>query len=414
MNVKYRVTLSTEERVALEALVARGRPSVREVKRAQVLLAADVRSPDAQIARVVGLSEATVYRTKRAFVEQGLDAALHDAPRPGAPRKLSGAEQALLIATACSAPPQGRVRWTLGLLADEMVRLTVHDDLSDETVRRRLAENELKPWLRKMWCVPKINSEYVARMEDVLDLYAEPADPERPVVCFDESPTQLIGEVAAPEPPAPAVPEAPGTPAKHGTPARIDYEYVRNGTVNLFVTYDIHRGWRHVEATGQRTSRQFAEQMKALVDTHYPDAVCLRVVLDNLSTHSAAALYDTFEPAEARRILRRLEFHYVPKHASWLNMVEIEIGVLKAQCLDRRIAERDVLVREIAAWEKARNDEGARIQWMFTTERARQKLGRVYRPLAKAREDAARVHARNQHATHETATPTDAARAEAA
>jgi transposase len=390
MNVKYRVTLSAEERAALEALVARGRPRVREVKRAQVLLAADARRADAQIARVVGVSETTVYRTKRCFVEEGLDAALHDAPRPGAPRKLSGAEEALLIATACSAPPKGHARWTLELLAGAMVRLTEHDDLSDETVRRRLAENELKPWLRKMWCVPKINSEYVARMEDVLDLYAEPADPTHPVVCFDESPTQLIGEVAAPEPPAPARPESPGTPAKGGTPERVDYEYERHGTVNLFVVYDIHRGWRHVEATEQRTSPQFAHQMKALVDVHYPTAEQIRVVLDNLSTHTAAALYDTFEPAEARRILRKLAFHYVPKHASWLNMVEIEIGVLKAQCLDRRIGEKDELRCEIAAWEKARNDAGARIRWMFTTERAREKLGRVYRPLAKAREEAVR------------------------
>jgi transposase len=404
MNVKYRVTLSVEERAALEALVARGRPSVREVKRAQVLLAADARSQDAQIARVVGVSETTVYRTKRSFVEEGLDAALHDAPRSGAPRKLSGAEEALLIATACSAPPPGHARWTLELLAGQMVRLTEHDRLSDETVRRRLAENDLKPWQRKMWCVPKIDSEYVARMEDVLDLYAEPADPTRPVVCFDESPTQLIGEVAAPQPPVPAAPATATTPAEPGTPARLDYEYVRHGTVNLFVAYDIHRGWRHVEVTEQRTSYQFAHQMKALVDEHYPDAVCIRVVMDNLSTHSAAALYDTFEPAEARRILRKLEIHYVPKHASWLNMVEIEIGVLKAQCLDRRLGERNTLVYEIAAWEKERNAAGARIRWMFTTERAREKLGRVYRPLAKAREEAAQIEMpSNEAAPHKAA-----------
>jgi hypothetical protein len=224
-----------------------------------------------------------------------------------------------------------------------MVRLTDHDAVSRDTVGRRLAENELKPWQRKMWCVPKVDSEYVARMEDVLDLYAEPADPTRPVVCFDESPTQLIGEVATPQPPVPATPATPTTPAEPGTPARIDDEYVRNGTANLFVAYDLHRGWRHVEVTEQRTSYQFAYRMKALVDEQYPEAVCIRVVMDNLSTHTAAALYDTFEPAEARRILRKPEIHDVAKHASWLNMVEIEIGVLKAQCLDRRISDRDTL-----------------------------------------------------------------------
>jgi hypothetical protein len=148
-----------------------------------------------------------------------------------------------------------------------------------------------------------------------------------------------------------------------------------------------------VEVTEQRTSYQFAHQMKALVDQHYPGAECVRVVLDNLSTHTAAALYDTFEPAEARRILRRLEFHYVPKHASWLNMVEIEIGVLKQQCLSRRIATRETLASEIAGWQAGRNAAAARIRWMFTTERAREKLGRVYRPLAIVRQEAAKKHA---------------------
>ncbi len=377
MNVRYRITLSEPERARLEGLVAHGRTKVREVKRAQILLAAAAAQGEAQIAAAVGTSLATIYRTKRCFVEEGLESALHDAPRPGGGRKLSGKEEALLIATACSAPPEGRARWTLDLLAGRMIALTGHSGLSDETVRRRLAENELKPWQQKMWCVPTINSEYVARMEDVLDLYAEPADPTRPVLCFDESPTQLIGEVREPQPVAP------------GTPARVDYEYQRNGTANLFVVLDVHRGWRHVDVTEQRASSQFAHQMKSLVDEHYPDAARIRVVMDNLSTHSAAALYDTFEPAEARRLLRKLEIHYVPKHASWLNMVEIEIGVLKRQCLDRRIADRESLVREIAAWERTRNAAGARIRWMFTTERAREKLGRVYRPLAKAREEAA-------------------------
>jgi transposase len=377
VNVKYRVTLSDEERVTLRALVARGRPSVREVKRAQLLLAADAGATEMEIARAVGLSETTIYRTKRCFVEEGLDAALHDATRPGGQRKLSGKEEALLIATACSAPPQGRACWTLDLLAGEMVRLTEHATLSGDTVGRRLAENKLKPWQKKMWCIPKINSEYVARMEDVLDLYAEPADPKRPTVSFDESPTQLIGEVRDPIASAPE------------KPLRVDYEYVRNGTANLFVMVDVHEAWRHVKVTERRCNVDFAECMRELVDVHYPEAECLRVVLDNLSTHTAAALYDAFDPAEARRVLRRIEFHYVPKHASWLNMVEIEIGVLKQQCLGRRIPDLATLRRELAAWERSRNESGARIRWMFTVDHARQKLGKVYRQLEAARKAAA-------------------------
>src|SRR4029077_2569729 len=160
---------------------------------------------------------------------------------------------------------------------------------------------------------------YVARMEDVLDLYAEEADPMRPVVCFDESPTQLIGEVREPIPAAP------------GQPERYDCEYRRNGTANLFVFLDAHKSWRHVKVTDQRTARDFAECMRDLVDIHYPDADRIRVVMDNLSTHKAGALYEAFPATEAHRILQRLEFHYTPKHASWLNMVEIEIGVLKGR-----------------------------------------------------------------------------------
>jgi len=204
------------------------------------------------------------------------------------------------------------------------------------------------------------------RMEDVLDLYAEPPDPKRPVVCFDESPTQLIGEVRQPIPAAPR------------QPRRYDYEYRRNGTVNLFVFLDAHRAWRKVKVTEQRTAREFAECMRDLVDVHYPQADLVRVVMDNLSTHTAGALYEAFPAPEAHRILRRLEFHYTPKHASWLNMVEIEIGVLRGQCLNRRIGEREQLVSQIAAWEKQRNKAGARIRWMFTVERARTKLARAY------------------------------------
>jgi hypothetical protein len=165
-------------------------------------------------------------------------------------------------------------------------------------------------------------------MENVLDLYAEEADPKRPVVCFDESPTQLIGEVREP------------IPAEPGRPERYDYEYRRNGTANLFVFLDAHRSWRHVKVTDQRTAQDFAVCMRDLADIHYPDADQIRVVMDNLSTHTAGALYETFPAPEAHRILQRLEFHYTPKHASWLNMVEIEIGVLRGQCLDRRIGER--------------------------------------------------------------------------
>jgi transposase len=372
MNLRYRVELSQAERDELKALLSGGRHAVRKVKRAQILLAADAGASDEEIATSLGVGGSTVYRTKRRFVLGNLELALREEPRPGAERKLSGKEEALLVATACSSPPEGRARWTLDLLAGAMVRLTEHDSISRDTVRRRLAENEIKPWRKDMWCIPQVD---VARMEDVLDLYAEAPDPKRPVVCFDESPTQLIGEVRQP------------IPAEPGQIERYDCEYKRNGTANLFVFLDAQRPWRKVKVTDSRAAVDFAACMRELTDLHFSQAERIRVVMDNLSTHSAGALYQAFPACEARRVLQRLEFHYVPKHASWLNMVEIEIGVLRGQCLDRRIATHEQLVSEIAAWERQRNASGARIKWMFTTDKARAKMGRAYpEPAAPTRD----------------------------
>ena len=229
----------------------------------------------------------------------GLEGALSEDPRPGARRRLTGREETLLVAVACSDPPAGRARWTLELLADEMVQRTGHEGLSRETVRRRLSEQSVKPWQRKMWCIPRVDTEYVARMEDVLDLYAETPDPLRPVVCFDETPVQLIGETRLP------------WPAEPGKPARFDYEYRRNGTANLFVFLNAHQPWRHVKVTERKTAHDFAHCMRELVEIHYPDAETVRVVLDNLSAHKPAALYEVFAPELARNVLRRLEFHFV-------------------------------------------------------------------------------------------------------
>src|SRR5260221_4502287 len=364
MNVRYRITLTSEEREGLRSMIQAGKGRFRRLKRAQILLAASSGSSDVAIVRNLSVGASTVYRTKRRFVEEGLEAALSEEPRPGADRKLVAKEEALLIATACAAPPTGRARWTLALLAGEMVRLTSHDSLSTETIRRRLAENQ--PWQKKMWWIPKVDAEFVARMEDVLDLYAETPDEKRPVVCFDETPRQLIGEARVPVAPKP------------GKPARVDYEYVRNGTANVFMFVDVHRPWRHAKVTDRRTCGDFAECMRELVDVHYPQAERIRVVMDNLSTHSAAALYETFDAVEARRILRRLRIPYTPKHSSWLNMVEIEIGVMVSQCLDRRIPSKAMLVKEVKAWERRRNRDKSRINWLFTVDRARQKLGRAY------------------------------------
>ena len=203
-------------------------------------------------------------------------------------------------------------------------------------------------------------------MEDVLDVYARPYDPKRPQVCFDEKSVQLIAEARRP------------LPSKPGQPERFDYEYQRRGTRNLFIYFQPLAGWRHIEVTERRTKVDFAHCMRYLVDELFPDAEVVVVVLDNLNTHSPAALYEAFEPEEAKRILDRLEFHYTPKHGSWLNMVEIELSVLSEQCLDDRIPDEDSLQRRVAAWEAPRNEQRATVHWRFSSPDARAKLKRLY------------------------------------
>jgi len=209
-------------------------------------------------------------------------------------------------------------------------------------------------------------------MEDVLAVYAAPYDAKRPQVCFDEHLVQLIAEKRHPLPPKP------------GCPERFDYEYKRNGTRNLFLFFQPLAGWRHVKVTERRTKIDFAHCMQHLVDDLFPKADKVVLVLDNLNTHSPASLYEAFEPAEAKRILDRLELHYTPKHGSWLNMAEIEIGVLCEQCLADRIPDEETLCREIAAWETVRNERRATINWQFTTIDARNKLKRLYPVISKS------------------------------
>lgn len=206
----------------------------------------------------------------------------------------------------------------------------------------------------------------MAAMEDVLDLYAAPYDPRRPVVGFDERPLQLLDDTRDPIPVAP------------GRVRRVDYEYRRNGTGNVFTTVEPLAGWRHVEVTERRTAVDFAHQMKWLVDEAYADAKVVRVVLDNLNIHKIASLYVAFPAPEARRIARKLEFHLTPKHGSWLNVAESELAVLSSQCLNRRLPTLVIVRKEAAAWERDRNADGVKIHWLFTTAHARRKFRHAY------------------------------------
>ena len=213
---------------------------------------------------------------------------------------------------------------------------------------------------------PKHDGEFVAAMEDVLDLYQQPYDPEAPVVGMDETSKQLMGEVRRPVPPAP------------GRPARVDYEYERKGTANIFLFTDPLRGWRSTSVTRQRARRDWAEAVRTLLDADYPEARVVRLVMDNLNTHSIGSLYEAFEPEEARRLAVRLEIHHTPKHGSWLNIAEIELRALSQQCLNRRLPKLADLRREVAAWNETRNESSVGVQWRFTAPDARIRLRHLY------------------------------------
>lgn len=370
MKARYKVVLDISERYELEQIISQGKHPSRKIKRAKILLMSNGGAyTDEELVELVPASQSTIYRTKRNFVEYGLEQALNEDARSGQPRKLDANQDALLVAIACTKPPKGRCRWTLTLLGNQLITLTELESISPETIRQRLKENDLKPWQKKMWCIGKLDAAYIARMEHILDLYAEPHDPKRPIINFDEAGKQLVESVNE------------SKPMKPGQVAKEDYEYQRAGMANIFMHFDRHRGWRKAKVTQRKTAVDFAECMRELVDHDYPHADVVRVVLDNFGTHHEASLYKAFPADEARRILRRLEFHYTPKHASWLNMAEIEIGNMNQQCLDRRIANKELLMEELAHWEELRNEEKASINWMFNVDTARQKLDKAYAKL---------------------------------
>jgi transposase len=373
MNKEHRVTLTEGERASLGRRIAAGTAPAHDLLHARILLKADdgPHGPgwtDAAIADALEASTSTIERVRKRFAEYGLEAATRrQPPRRDYRRKLDGEQEAHLIAVACTPAPVGRRRWTLRLLADKMVELRYVDGVSYETVRQVLKKNRLKPWLTKRWCIPAERSgEFVWRMEDILEVYTRPYDSARPLVCLDEASTQLLKDARPPR------------MAKPGRPARYDNEYERNGTANLFLVTEPLRGWRHVEVTERRTKLDWARVIKDLVDVRYPDAERIVLVLDNLNTHTPAALYEAFPPAEAQRVVERLEIHYTPKHGSWLNIAEIELSTMSGQCLNRRIPDRETLEREVAAWEAERNALGGPVNWRFTTADARVKPKRLY------------------------------------
>ena len=371
---KYVVKLSAEERERLEALISSGKRSAQLITKARILLKADASAAgegwtDREIAAALDTSVNTVGSARRQLVEEGFEATLLRKYNPNSarPRIFDGAAEAKLIALACSPAPEGFARWSLRLLEEKVVELNIVEKASDNTIGRNSKKNTLQPHRNRQWVIPPdANAAFVAAMEDVLETYQKPRDPERPLVCLDETSKQLVIETRKP------------IPAKPGQPIRYDYEYERNGVANIFMTFAPLEGWRKVKVTDHHAAADYAKVLKELSDVHLPDAKQIVLVQDNLSTHTAASLYAAFPPEEARRLAKRFEWHYTPKHGSWLDMAESELAVLTNQCLDRRIPDKPTLAKEIAAWEAHRNKHHAKADWQFTTNDARVKLKRLY------------------------------------
>ncbi|MCP4306229.1 MAG: IS630 family transposase [bacterium] len=371
---KYVVRLSAEERDELEALIRKGKSPARRLLKARILLKADVSQSgsgwnDSQIIEALETNASMVYRVRKQLVEEGFEAVLLRKQRatPAVERIFDGEKEAKLIALACSQPPKGRARWTLRLLETKVVELGIVNRASDSTIGRVLKKHSLKPHRRQCWVIPpKANSAFVAAMEDVLAVYTRPRDLECPLVCLDETSKQLIAETRVP------------VPMKPGRPGRFDYEYQRNGTANLFMLFAPLEGWRCVKVTDRHTAVDYAHVLKDLADVHFPNAKTIVLVQDNLNIHAKGPLYQAFPAAEARRLVERFEWHYTPKHGSWLNLAESELGVLSSQCLDRRIPDKQTLIDEIAAWEHDRNANHTKADWQFSTKDARIKLKHLY------------------------------------
>ena len=371
---KYRIKLTEKQRKELINLTRRGKSSARQLAMARVLLLSDENRKkgsmtDLQISEIFGVSLSTTHRIRQQFVNEGLTYSLTEKSRSGRPKLFLGSDAAKVTALACSTPPEGYGKWSLRLIADKAVELDIVDAISHQTVFNILKKNELSPHLKKRWCIGKLTTDFLWRMENVLNLYEQDYDPFNPLICFDERPCQLIDDVLQP------------LPMEEGKPYREDYHYQRNGVCTLFIAFEPKTGTRFVSLREKRTKNDYAQFLLQLA-SYYPSACKIRIIQDNLNTHSPGSFYEAFGAKEAFDLSQRFEMHYTPKSASWLNMVEIELSILSKQCLDRRIGEMETLKREVYAWVSQRNQKHATVSWQFTNEKAREKFSKFYPNLS--------------------------------
>ena len=369
----YRISLSKKERKTIRHLQKKTASSNARTRYA-ILLAADEnahggRLTNSDIANASGASIPTVIDTLRRYCESGLGAAAAPARNPNsdtARLKATGDVEAKIIAKACTAPPEGYARWTVTLLAEECA-VILEECVSRSTVGRVMKRNEIRPHLNSYWCIPpQEDADFVAAMEDILDVYQLPYAPRFPVWCMDEKPYQILGDSREP------------LPMRPGDTAKIDSEYIRNGTVSVFCFIQPHTGRVVHSVEETRTAVDWAEKIRYLVDVVEPDAEKITLVMDNLNTHSISSLYKAFPPEEARRIARKLEVHHTPKHGSWLDIAEIGINIMTRECLNRRIPDIETLRNELREWNDAYNENPSPVNWQFKASDSRIKLKKLY------------------------------------
>lgn len=355
------IILKEQDRQQILHIIKKGK-NAREIYRGNCLNLRHKGLTMAEVADFLEITTRTVYNIEKNYELGGLQKALHDDPRPGSPVRLDERIKSHVVATVCSKPPEGFDRWTLELIHEEIMERKVVDRISHESIRMILKEHDLKPWQQQSWCVPEINEEFIQRMEEVLDIYEKQAQSKYPLVCLDEKPIQLLDHVRPPSGIAP------------GKCSKVDYEYKRKGTCNVFCAVEPQKGHYIAQVTERRTAADFARFMKRVAED-YEQAEKIILVMDNLNTHGLKSLTGLFGEEEGLCLWERFEVHYTPKHGSWLNQAEIAINLYARQCLGRsRIPDIELLRKKTKAWIRYVNEKQPTINWTFTKSEAREKF----------------------------------------
>jgi len=384
----YEVVLGAKDIAKLMDITHKGSShSARVIMHANILLKTNDgdlhrKKDNREIAEMFSISPTTVNEVRKKYATEGLEAALHRQTRLTAPilSKITGDFEAQVISTALTPAPEGRARWTLRLLAEHCMEKQYVVSISHSSIGEMLNTNEVKPHLSKYWCIPKgSDADFVMHMEDVLGVYKRPYDPDIPVICMDEKPIQLLDEIRDRILAKPLRLDPDTGLPKPGEIEKLDSEYVRCGTASIFMFTEPLGAWRHVVARERRTKGDYAYMMKLISDRYYPDVKKIVMVSDNLNTHNAVSFYEAFPPEIAYRLTQKYEFHYTPKHGSWLNIAESELSSLARQCLgNKRISSLDELNDILSSWEVDRNARQKGVNWQFSAEDARIKLKRLY------------------------------------